>query len=410
MANTTQNKTLSTMSVFTRLYRNLSKIFKSQADELVIPINIKTDLCHAQASRREKLYTDRALPGSLLQAFTEKPLVTGDMRFIGREEQSTRLLSAIEMWQSGQTSMLAVTGPQGCGISSFLQQIPQHISDQQGWHYSELTRRPTDNEDCLAQLSNIVGSEQPIASVAELIDYINTLPPGIFAIDNGHYLASRIMGSNQAIRTFGAVMVATQQRHLWILGCQEFAWRRLAYLYNADRYFTELIGLTLFSEDELKQCLSSRLQVSGILLNSDTSNEQTESPSVLGQLFSTLYKLSNGKPDIAFFYLLGSMNFNAEDKLWDIQPVEQLDFNQLKQLVHEELFTLAEISAHGQLSIDDHQSIFRSSHEESWLLLERLYHQCLLDKTTNDNVTTYHLVPLYSDVITRFLNNANYLY
>ena len=410
MTNSTQNRSLSTRSVFTRLYQKLFMLFRSKTDELVISINVRTDLCYAQASRRAKLYRDRALPDSLLQAFDEKALPLGDMRFIGREEQLNRCLSAIEMWRSGQTSMLAISGPQGCGISSFLQQIPKHISDQQCWHYSELTRRPYDNDDSLTQLSRIVGSEQPFTSVSELIEHINTLPPSIFAIDNGHFLSSRIMGSNQAIRIFGAIMVATQEQHLWILGCEEYAWRRLVYLYHADRYFTELIELPLFNEVELNHCLTNRLKVAEISLNTGIASEEAESPLVLEQHFSTLYKLSNGKPDFSFFYLLGSINFNDENKLWDIQPAEQLDFNQLKQLVQEELFTLAEVSAHGKLSINDHQSIFRTSHEESWLLLERLYHHCLLDKTISGDTTTYHLVPLYSDVLTRFLSKANYLY
>ena len=47
---------------------------------------------------------------------------------------------------------------------------------------------------------------------------------------------------------------------------------------------------------------------------------------------------------------------------------------------------------------------------ESRLLLERLYHQCLIDKDPSAAEPAYRLVPQYSDVISRYLSNANYLY
>ena len=65
---------------------------------------------------------------------------------------------------------------------------------------------------------------------------------------------------------------------------------------------------------------------------------------------------------------------------------------------------------HGRLTIDDHHALFRCSREESWLLLERLYQQCLLDKDETDEEPCYRLVPVYSEVITRYLTNTNYLY
>ncbi len=402
---------LTAISVFPRLYRRAFKLFGRKAAQLAEPINLKTDLCLAQSTQRDQLYSDMALPDNLLQAFTSDPLTAGDMRFIGREEQSSRLLTAVELWRAGRKTMIAVTGPQGCGITSFLQQLPAQVSSPVNWHYSQLTRRPCNTTDTLTLLSEVVGCDQLIASVVELVDYINDLPPTVFVIDNGHFLACRIMGAHEAIRVFGAVMVATQQ-HLWVLGCQEIAWLRMAYIFHVDRYFSEHITLSLFNDTELGLCLSTRLQVSGITLNTGgiTADQQSQPNDGLGQQLSTLYRLSNGKPDISFFYLLGSLIVHSESRQWDITPAIGLDFSLLKQLISEELFTLAELASHGHLTIDDHRSMFRCSREESWLLLEHLYQQCLLVRNDNADEPSYHLLPLYSDVISRFLTNANYLY
>jgi hypothetical protein len=87
-----------------------------------------------------------------------------------------------------------------------------------------------------------------------------------------------------------------------------------------------------------------------------------------------------------------------------------LDFSAFKNLIREELFTLAEVAIHGRLTIADHCSLFRFSREESWLLLERLYQQCLLDKDETADIPDYQLVPVYSEVISSYLTKMNYLY
>lgn len=408
MKNTTQT-TFLPVALFSRLSRFVLRLLGVQKDQPVESIKVNIDLCLAQAMRRAQRYADMALPKALLQAFSVEPLTAGEALLVERKEQSGRLLAALDMWRTGHGSMVVVSGPQGSGISTFLQQLATQVGDHETWRYGELTHRPYDISDSLAQVCAIVGCEQPVDSVEQLLEYLNGMAPSVIAIDNGHFLACRIMGANEAIRVFGAVMVATQQRHFWVLGCEQYAWRRLAYIYRADRFFSEQIELPLFSEAELGECLTTRLQASGIKLDTATTTDHPQSPPALARQLTTLHRLSNGKPDFAFFYLLGALIID-EDKLWDIQPLVELDFSLLKQLISEELFTLAEVAAHGQLNIDDHRAIFRCSREESWLLLERLYHQCLLDRNDTDDEPVYQLVPVYSDVITRFLNNANYLY
>lgn len=218
------------------------------------------------------------------------------------------------------------------------------------------------------------------------------------------------MGAHAAIRIFGAVMVASQQRHLWVLGCEEFAWRRLMYIYRADRYFTDHIELDMLSAAELNQCLAIRQQVSGVTLDSTMASGDSDLPDVLEKELVTLYKLSNGKPDLAFFYYLRSLQLNSESQLVEMLSLEALDFSALKSLISEELFTLTEVAVHGRMTIDEHRALFRSSHEESWLLLERLYQQCLLDRDEDGDDPAYRLVSVYSQVISRYLTNANYLY
>ncbi len=397
-------------TAITGLYHRVLGLLGLRSAEHADSIKILTDLCLAQSARRARYYKEKALPEALLQAFTVEPLTAGDARFVGRAEQLERISSIFEIWRNGHSSMLAVTGPQGCGLTSFLHQLEPLVGKSGAFRYAELTRRPYDTSDTLAMLSEIAGFEQPAESVEELLERINALPASVFVIDNGHYLTCRVMGAHEAIRIFGAVMVATQQRHLWVLGCEQFAWRRLTYVYQADRYFTDRIELGMLSAAELDECLATRQQLSGVDLNSAMAGGDKDLPDDLEAELPTLYKLSNGKPDFAFFYYLGGLQVNPENKLLDMKRGAALDFTALKSLIRDELFTLAEVAVHGSMTIDDHRALFRTSHEQSWLLLERLYQQCLLDKDQSDHETGYRLVPVYSEVISRYLTSNNYLY
>ena len=403
MANTRKAFLSSVAETLTRPYRAILRLFGRQTDEPAEPAKVQADLCLALAARP-------ALPEALLQPFSAAPLAAGDTRFIGRQQQSDRLLATLELWRAGRNSMIAVTGPQGCGITSFLQQLADRVGEPETCRYVTLTRRPYDMNDTLALLGTLLGCEQPCSSLEQLVDYLNDLAPSVIAIDNDHFLACRIMGAHEAIRVFGAVMVATQQRHLWLLGCQEYAWRRLSYVYRAERYFSDHIELGFFDEAELGECLVNRLRSSGIGLDVANAGAQDPITAVLARHLSTLHKLSNGKPDLAFFYCVNSLLIHPETGQLDMQAAVALDFSVLKQLLSEELFTLAEVAAHGQLTLADHGAVFRVGQPESRLLLERLYHQCLIDKDPSAAEPAYRLVPQYSDVISRYLSNANYLY
>lgn len=398
------------MAAFTRLYGAMLRAVGRKPDEQNQATGEDSDLGLAMPLRRAQCYQESALPAALLQAFSDEPLAAGDSRFVGRAQPLERLLAALERWRAGRSSMLVVAGPPGCGVTSLLQQVPGQLAEHEAFSYGSLPRRPRDAKDALMLLGEAAGCTQTYGSIEELVTYLNGLEARVFIIDNGHFLTNRTMDAHQGIRVFGAVMVATQRRHLWILGCQEYAWHRLVYVYQADRYFSDTIELGLFDEAELGQCIDTRMQAAGIRSPDATAGEQQELPAIIDHQLPTLYRLTNGKCDLAFFYHLRSLRVQPEDDQLDTQPIAELDFSALENLVSDDLFTLAELAAHGQLSIAEHCAIFRSSHDESWLLLEHLYHQCLVDKSQTDGDPTYRIMPLFSGPIGSHLSNANVVY
>ncbi len=388
-----------------------------------------TDLCVAAPAYRQQRYQAVPLPDDLLAAFAVEPLAAGDLRFIGREAELQRFDAALVRWRAGRNTIIAVVGRQGYGTSSFLQQLALRLEEQESFRYGRLAHRPQDATDTLAMLSKLVGCKRPVESLEKLVEFLQQQKPRVIVVDDAHFFAGRIMGAEESLRCFGALMVATQSRHLWVVGFELFAWQRIGYAYGAQRYFDDCIQLPAFSEAELGQCFTVRLRAAGLALEAEAASgnksgnkggknsgsngggEAGQMPSLLTPVLSDLSKLSEGKPDLAFFYFLDALFVGEESRELSVRPLIPMDFSPLKQLVHGELFTLAEIAANGQLSIADHRAVFLSSQDSSWLLLEHLHHLCLLqrcDKGIED--TTYRLMPLYSNVINKFLTNANYLY
>lgn len=371
----------------------------------------QNDLGAARRERRARRYMAIPLPEPVLTAFAVEPLAAGDELFIGREAELQRVAKALDQWRAGQHVTVSVVGRQGYGTSSFLLQLALLLREGETFRYDRLERRSLDEADTLAMISGLVGRKRPVESLQELLDYLNGLSPRVFAIDNAHYLASRIMGSEEAVSYFGAVMIATQARHLWIVGFEYFAWRRLEYMYRVQRFFDDCIELPAFSTPELAQCFTARLGAAGLVEPGASSDEPGQVPALVATVLPDLARLSENKPDLAFFYFLDALVMGEGSGRLATGPVTPLDFGRLKRLDKEDLFTLAEVAAHGRMTVTDHRAVFRTSHQESWLWLEHLYLLCLLDRDEGDVENAYYrLMPLYSRVITQFLTNANYLY
>lgn len=334
------------------------------------------------------------------RAFSTSPLENGDPRFIGREAAFETLGAAMNEWRAGRASMAVVHGPQGAGISSLLAQIPILAQPNERLVNARFCDRLRETTDVIQMLAQALDLDQVPASADELVDVLQQIEPRIIVLDDAHLLAFRVMGSHAAIRGLGAIMVTSQPRHLWIVGCHRYAWQRLVYLYQADRYFSHAIELDFLTTDELQQTITRRF---------NTIRTEIDWPN---QDWQRLHAYSRGKPDLAFLY---SRLLNAEINSANEQHnvLRAIDLTVLKSLGMDDLFTLAELAVHGNLRNDEHQLIFRGHIESGRMRLEALRHYGLierLDSACGDQNSRYRISPLLSGLIADYLYKANYLY
>jgi hypothetical protein len=336
----------------------------------------------------DALLCNRGLGGD----FAPEALPAGDARFVGRTGELETLGGIVERWRSGHAIMAAVTGPQGCGITSLLNQVPGLLAADTVYHSERLGERLRDSSAVLALVTQLFDLQTAPDSSAALIDQLNAAVPRVVILDNAHFLAFRVMGARDAARRLGAVMVATQPRHLWIMGCRRQAWLRMAYLHQVERFFTHVLELDYFSAEQLGELIAAR----------QSAPAADAPPPDLPRL----HQLCRGKPDLGFLYL----HCGTSTEAGSYRP---LDVSILKRLEMDELFTLAELAVHGSLHSGEHSQIFRLSPQNSQLQLNQLCNQGLVERLGPDGASPearYRITPILSALVSDHLYKSNYLY
>lgn len=356
--------------------------------------------------------TPAGLPEVLCRAFESAPLASTDDRFVGRVACLDVVQAALAQWRAGVPAMLAVTAPKGAGLTSLLARVPALLQPGEQIDSQAFTARIGHPEDVLATVAAWFQLEQPPASAHELIVQLRAAAPRVILIDDAHFLVNRLAGL-EAVRVFGALLVSTQDRHLWVLGCRGHSFARLVYLHQADRFFTHRLELPYFTPDELAEILRLRLQ-SADLAVTDGEADAADAPTGLGAgRLGELHRRSGGKPDLAFACLLQASGAIGDGRRCLVARPPEVDVSALQELERPELLALAELIVHGSLSVTEHGAIFRVPSASSALSLSYLYNLGLLDRfgAEGDESAIHYAVaePIWALVV-KHLETANFLY
>ena len=109
-----------TASEFRRLFLRLTGRLKRSADRGEGgDADLRLDFADVNAARIG------ASPPS--EALTRSPLPAGDPRFIPREDIRAAIEHSHAAWREGRPTLIALTGPSGCGLTSILNQTPRWL-------------------------------------------------------------------------------------------------------------------------------------------------------------------------------------------------------------------------------------------------------------------------------------------
>ncbi|MFT7108905.1 MAG: hypothetical protein ACI843_000561 [Psychrobacter glaciei] len=374
----------------------------------VMPTSEDTTTPLDQVSRFYQSDAYKSLDHSVTSAFFDGPLGGLDQRVLSRTEDAVLPL-AVSLWKQGRNISCIVYGEKGTGLSTYLNVFTAHLKKvDQSYKSLSLEHRLTDVESVISTLSKTFNIESPPDNLDTFIATINAIPATVIVIDNAHFLVQRTLNAQVILDALSAIVLGSRGHHLWVMGCEQQAWRRLCYGYQFQDIFSHEYYISNYNDAQLKELLIKRISYAGItkvngIALTDLNNEKSP--------LNAIVKKSRGCIELGIFYCLSTLNSGmSKDELFFSPPLE-IDSGSFKQLSQLDLFTLAEIATHGQLTPSEHHVIFRISLNQSKMILEHLRVIGLLDQNDDANPRdAYALKLIISAIVIRYLISMNYLY
>lgn len=376
--------------------------------QLVMPSSEDKTIPLDQVSRFYQSDVYRSLDQAITSAFFDGPLGGLDQRIASRKEDEL-LLQSFSLWQQGRSISCVIYGEKGTGLSTYLNVFMAHLKKtQQDYKNLSLNQRLSDTQSVIDALSKPFNMLTPPTKLDDFIEQINALPPTVIIVDNAHFLVQRTLNAQVVIDALSSIILGSRGHHLWIVASEEQAWRRLCYGYGFQNIFSDEHHIKNYTDAQIKELLIKRIAYSGAKKINGTPIEEAnhdKSP------INAIAKKSKGCIELGIFYCLNTLTSGmTPDDLFFNAPSD-IDMGSFKDLSQLELFTLAEVATHGQLTAKEHHLIFRTSLDQSKMILEHLRVLGILDQNNEANRgDAYALKLIISAVVIRYLISMNYLY
>ncbi|MGW8180573.1 MAG: AAA family ATPase, partial [bacterium] len=376
----------------------------------------------------EEVYgKSKKIPPVYRRLFTPQPLLTKEF-LVAREEALDSLFESVKRWQAGRPCSVAIVGPQGSGKTSLLNCFTNEVRSKVFLEKKEVKDRLGGKEEVFRLFENWFSLSKTCDSVSDVVSQLLEQKKRIVLVEGGHNLILRTIGGGTTAETFFSIVLGTRDHLLWILSVRQYPWQRMEYQLRASQYFTHEIRTLFHDEQELSEALMLRQRVSGFrLIYSDEGldtrrinklrlRNPLEAEVVQRELekeyFKSLFELSGGNLESALFFWLLSSSYEESENVVRVAPCVTLDYRFLRRFDNQILFSLAELTNHGGLTLAEHSEIFRLDPSKSRLILDYLVEIRLVDcKSQGDErMPVYVVNPIVLHPVATLLESLNILY
>ncbi len=357
------------------------------------------------------------LPYVYQRLFREDPLSEKEL-FRGRERELTSIRQDYALWKEGFVVSLLIAGEKGSGKTTILNIAEREI-------FTDL--RPVKivltgtvySESALFEIMKKAFDQNDVDSMHGLENAINSnASVRICIVENLQNLFLRSVKGFDALDRFLLLISRTHEKVFWISTCGQYAYEYLENVCALSKYFQKTMILGPVNPEELEDLVMVRHYMSGYELNfiepeniRDVKKYRmletdTEKQSYLkSAYFDNLASVSAGNIRVAVLLWLNSVK-EIENEVIGLQMGIVSEYAFISQLPDIDLFTLAAIVRHDNLSIDYHSLIFRIEGSESARILERLATSGILVK--KDEAFLIH--PFLFRSVIRTLQRKNLLH
>lgn len=359
-----------------------------------------------------------ALPAACRSLFDRAPLADPSL-LVGREAEMAALTGAALQWRQGRAGRIAVIGPEGSGksslINAFLTGLPPEVPVMRG----EVAHPLEDAADLRGSLQGWLQAPGSFSSADDVIAHLKERGPAVLVLEGGHNLGLRVPGGAAPAEELCTIMLGSSPDILWVLACRQHPWAMLEYRIRFGRFFTDQVRTLFQGEEAIRKALLERLAATGLPLRfaagGDASADapQEDQKTLEERFFSELFTASGGSMTAALYFWLISVSCDPQQQGLLAVPPGRIDHGLLRSLERDQLFTLAEVTRQGGLSVADHARIFLCAPRHSRLTLELLAQSNLLVTTPSGGAgqtPPFSLNPIFFGPVSATLESMNILY
>ncbi len=341
-------------------------------------------------SRQVNVGTRPFLPGEFTADLSAKDLPTiyrhlfrfeavQDPRFlIGREQELAAIAEARSLWEAGRPVAVIVIGQRGSGKTSLLNcALKRNLGDLELIR-DEFSQRVTTEHELRGFLASSFAVREP-----ESLEQFLKEKRRVVMLEEGERTFLRRVGGYEAVRALQRLIAATCSGTLWILAINQVAFQFLNAAVQLGSTFSHRIGAGSVEQDNLKQAMMVRHNLSGLRLQFrppvtpliwfDRVRYGIQGQTDPQQLFfDALTRESAGIYRSAFEMWLGQIDM-VQAGIMHMKPWSAPDLTPIiDDLDLDDLFSLAAILQHGSLEPREHASVFQQDLSVSRSQLDEL--------------------------------------
>ena len=374
-----------------------------------------------QANIQESI-TD-ALPFIYKKLFTIEPVSTINF-LISRREEIKAFTEAFERWDSKKESSISIFGEAGSGKSSLINYVSKSIFQAHPVYQIELSKTTIDVKTICRTLSDQIDWLN-VFTLEELQAQLKGRRC-IIIIENAENLYLRKVHGMRALEELLQSMAKSLNDVFWVFSFRKQAWRFLEKSMGISAYFYYQLETTSLSRESMQELIMVRHNISGYRLQFEETaaqvkdkeyrrakTEEEKQQILQDKYFDALMSVSKGNPILSIFYWIRSIEKYESNKIYVKQP-SRLEYGFIKRLDPDQVFMLAAMIQHSNLSLQNAQDIFNLSHQQCRMHMETLENKGLAIKIANTNGIVdadeiYMINPIAYHEILNMLRSKNIL-